>query len=79
MTFSVNQLRGLLQPSDVLVLVSVHGGKGFSGDLVAVRYANEVGAVDLVSRIRRRPAAPGIDVLDPRAGGLDAKPRRFTS
>lgn len=41
----VNQLRGLLQPDDVLVLISVHGGKGFSGDLVrAMRYANEVGA-----------------------------------
>lgn len=30
----VNQLRGLLQPGDVLVLISVHGGKGFSGNLV---------------------------------------------
>ncbi len=41
----VNQLRGLLQPDDVLVLVSVHGGQGFSADLVrAVRYANEVHA-----------------------------------
>jgi D-sedoheptulose 7-phosphate isomerase len=41
----VNQMRGLLQPGDVLILVSVHGGKGFSGDLVqAVRYANDVGA-----------------------------------
>jgi D-sedoheptulose 7-phosphate isomerase len=41
----VNQLRGLLEPRDVLVLVSVHGGRGFSADLVrAVCYANEVGA-----------------------------------
>jgi D-sedoheptulose 7-phosphate isomerase len=41
----VNQLRGLLQQGDVLVAVSVHGGSGFSADLVrAVRYANEVGA-----------------------------------
>jgi D-sedoheptulose 7-phosphate isomerase len=41
----VNQMRGLLKPGDVLILISVHGGKGFSGDLVhAVRYANEVGA-----------------------------------
>ncbi len=41
----VNQMRGLLQPGDVLILISVHGGKGFSGDLVqAVRYAHEVGA-----------------------------------
>jgi len=41
----VNQMRGLLKPGDVVILVSVHGGKGFSGDLVhAVRYANQVGA-----------------------------------
>ncbi len=41
----VNQMRGLLQPGDVVILISVHGGKGFSGDLVqAVRYAHEVGA-----------------------------------
>jgi D-sedoheptulose 7-phosphate isomerase len=41
----VNQMRGLLQPGDVLILISVHGGKGFSGDLVqAVRYANKIGA-----------------------------------
>jgi D-sedoheptulose 7-phosphate isomerase len=39
----VNQMRGLLKPSDILILISVHGGKGFSGDLVqAVRFANEV-------------------------------------
>jgi D-sedoheptulose 7-phosphate isomerase len=41
----VNQMRGLLQPGDILILISVHGGKGFSGDLVhAARYANQVGA-----------------------------------
>ena len=41
----VNQLRGLVKPGDVLILISVHGGKGFSGDLVrAGRYAREVGA-----------------------------------
>src|SRR5271157_4882005 len=41
----VNQMRGLLQPGDVLILISVHGGKGFSGDLVrAVRYAGQAGA-----------------------------------
>jgi D-sedoheptulose 7-phosphate isomerase len=41
----VNQMRGLLQRGDVLILISVHGGKGFSGDLVrALRYAKEVGA-----------------------------------
>jgi len=41
----VNQLRGLLKPEDVLLAISVHGGVGFSADLVrAVRYANQVGA-----------------------------------
>ena len=40
----VNQVRGLLMKDDVVIAVSVHGGKGFSADLVrAVRYANEVG------------------------------------
>ncbi len=40
-----NLLRGLLTPRDVLILISVHGGTGFSADLVrAVRYANEMGA-----------------------------------
>ena len=40
-----NLMRGLLQPGDILILISVHGGKGFSGDLVhALRYANETGA-----------------------------------
>jgi D-sedoheptulose 7-phosphate isomerase len=40
-----NQLRGLLKATDVLVAISVHGGTGFSADLVrAVRYANEVKA-----------------------------------
>ncbi len=41
----VNQLRGLLERDDVLVLISVHGGKGFSSDLVrALHHAREVGA-----------------------------------
>ncbi len=41
----VNLLRGLLQPGDVLLACSVHGGKGFSADLVrAVRFANQGGA-----------------------------------
>ena len=41
----INQLRGLLNPEDVLLAISVHGGVGFSTDLVrAVRYANQVGA-----------------------------------
>jgi D-sedoheptulose 7-phosphate isomerase len=36
----VNQLRGLLKPTDVMVLISVHGGSGFSADLVrAARFA----------------------------------------
>ncbi len=40
-----NQMRGLLKPEDVVILISVHGGKGFSGDLVnGMRYAHEVGA-----------------------------------
>lgn len=41
----VNLMRGLLQPGDVVLACSVHGGKGFSADLVrAVRFANETGA-----------------------------------
>jgi D-sedoheptulose 7-phosphate isomerase len=40
-----NLMRGLLQPGDVVLACSVHGGKGFSADLVrAVRFANETGA-----------------------------------
>ncbi len=39
----LNQLRGLLAPGDVVLAISVHGGSGFSADLVrAVRYANQV-------------------------------------
>ena len=38
-------MRGLLHPGDVVLACSVHGGKGFSTDLVrAVKFANEVGA-----------------------------------
>lgn len=41
----VNQMRGLLTPGDVVLAISVHGGKGFSTDLVqGVRYANQIGA-----------------------------------
>jgi D-sedoheptulose 7-phosphate isomerase len=41
----VNQMRGLLTANDVVLAISVHGGSGFSADLVhAVRYAREVGA-----------------------------------
>ena len=41
----VNQMRGLLTADDMVLAISVHGGSGFSADLVrAVRYANEVGA-----------------------------------
>ncbi|MCI0624963.1 MAG: SIS domain-containing protein [Acidobacteria bacterium] len=44
----VNQLRGLLTKNDVVLAISVHGGEGFSGDVVrAVRYANGVGAKTL--------------------------------
>ena len=44
----VNQLRGLLNPKDVVLAISVHGGTGFSADLVrAVRYANQVGAASV--------------------------------
>jgi D-sedoheptulose 7-phosphate isomerase len=38
-------MRGLLESKDVLIAISVHGGSGFSADLVrAVRYAREIGA-----------------------------------
>jgi D-sedoheptulose 7-phosphate isomerase len=41
----VNQLRGLLTQNDVVLAISVHGGTGFSADLVrAVQFANSVGA-----------------------------------
>ena len=41
----VNLMRGLLRPGDVLIVCSVHGGTGFSTDLVrAVDFANEAGA-----------------------------------
>ena len=41
----VNLMRGLLQAGDVVLACSVHGGTGFSADLVrAVRFANESGA-----------------------------------
>jgi len=40
-----NQMRGLLTTDDVVLAISVHGGNGFSTDLVrAVQYAREVGA-----------------------------------
>jgi D-sedoheptulose 7-phosphate isomerase len=41
----VNQMRGLLTAEDVVLAVSVHGGSGFSADLVkAARYAHSIGA-----------------------------------
>lgn len=44
----VNQLRGLLEPADVVLAISVHGGSGYSTDLVrAVRYAHQVGATTI--------------------------------
>ena len=40
-----NQMRGLLTAEDVVLAISVHGGSGFSADLVhAIRFAREVGA-----------------------------------
>ncbi len=40
-----NQMQGLLRSEDVVILISVHGGRGFSGDLVnGLRYARKVGA-----------------------------------
>jgi D-sedoheptulose 7-phosphate isomerase len=41
----VNLMRGLLAPDDVVVAISVHGGSGFSKDIVnGVRYAQKIGA-----------------------------------
>ena len=41
----VNQMRGLLTTDDVVLAISVHGGSGFSADLVrAVRHARGIGA-----------------------------------
>jgi D-sedoheptulose 7-phosphate isomerase len=43
-----NLMRGLLRPEDVAILISVHGGKGFSNDLVnGMRYAREIGAATI--------------------------------
>jgi D-sedoheptulose 7-phosphate isomerase len=43
-----NQLRGLLTGRDVVLLISVHGGSGFSADLVrALRFAQGVGATSI--------------------------------
>ncbi len=43
-----NQMRGLLRSEDVAILISVHGGKGFSGDLVnGLRYARQAGAATI--------------------------------
>src|SRR5688572_7143111 len=40
-----NQMHGLLTANDVVLAISVHGGSGFSADLVrAIRYANQIGA-----------------------------------
>jgi D-sedoheptulose 7-phosphate isomerase len=41
----VNLMRGLLKAEDVVMAISVHGGSGFSTDLVkGVRYAKQIGA-----------------------------------
>lgn len=43
-----NQMRGLLTPRDVVLAISVHGGTGFSADLVqAARYARQTGAATI--------------------------------
>src|SRR5271166_628445 len=43
-----NLMRGVLRPGDVLIACSVHGGTGFSADLVrAVKFANDSGASTL--------------------------------
>ena len=43
-----NQMRGLLTADDVVIAISVHGGSGFSTDLVkGVRYAASIGAKTL--------------------------------
>lgn len=40
-----NQMRGLVTANDVVIVISVHGGSGFSTDLVkGARHAHEVGA-----------------------------------
>jgi D-sedoheptulose 7-phosphate isomerase len=44
----VNLMRGLLRPGDLLIACSVHGGTGYSADLVrAVRFAAGAGASTL--------------------------------
>ena len=43
-----NQMRGLLTADDVVIAISVHGGGGFSTDLVnGVRHVQEVGATTI--------------------------------
>ncbi len=43
-----NQMRGLLRSEDVAIVISVHGGKGFSNDLVnGLRYAKAAGAATI--------------------------------
>jgi D-sedoheptulose 7-phosphate isomerase len=43
-----NQMLGLLRSEDVVILISVHGGRGFSSDLVnGLRCAREVGAATI--------------------------------
>jgi D-sedoheptulose 7-phosphate isomerase len=44
----VNLMRGLLRPGDLLIACSVHGGTGYSADLVrAVQFAAGAGASTL--------------------------------
>jgi phosphoheptose isomerase len=61
-----------LQPSDVVIACSVHGGQGSSADLVrAVRFANESGAstISLVGFDGGKYAARPIEI--------DEEPRQW--
>lgn len=74
----VNLLRGLLRPGDVVLAVSVHGGTGFSADLVrAVRFANQTGAgtiglVGFDGGVLHREAAVSILVPAPSTPQVEA-------
>ena len=49
-----NQMRGLLTGEDVVLAISVHGGSGFSADLVRAR---------IYSQAMRKPAAAPIPIV----------------
>ena len=77
----VNQVRGLLKPGDAVIAVSVHGGSGFSADLVnGVRYANRMGARTIsIVGFDGGLLKNGIDLRDPRARRVHAPDRRHAS